>query len=180
MPPVDLSTKTITRLQKHAVPLVDTFDTVIAKLLDAFEGKSPMPSVAADPSAVQGFDPAAPPNLSYTSVTFIKLCGVVFKPAETYWNRLVHAVVRKVHAQGLSASQLADVVRANCVAGQKETDGYRYLPDVGISIQGQDANGAWRTVYHLAVAYKLPVEVTFVWQDNPKATAPGATGSFTL
>jgi hypothetical protein len=34
MPPVDLSSKTITRLQKHAVPLVDTFDTVIAKLLD--------------------------------------------------------------------------------------------------------------------------------------------------
>lgn len=181
MPPVDLSTKTITRLQKHAVPLIDTFDTVISKLLDAYEGapSSGAPSLTID-NQVQAYDPAAPPNLSYTTVRYIKFCEEVFKPAETYWNTLMHAAVRKVAKQGVTPKQLVDLVMANCLVGQKEDNGYRFLSDVGVSIQGQDANGAWRVIYHLASAYNLPLEVTFRWQDNPKATAPNMIGSFTL
>src|SRR5688500_14327211 len=97
MPPVDLSTKTITRLQRHAVPLVDTFDTVIAKLLDAYEaGPQPGVVVQQNRTSVQVFDPSAPHNLSHTSVKYVSLCGVVLKPSDTYWNPLVHAVIRRV------------------------------------------------------------------------------------
>jgi hypothetical protein len=181
MPPVDLSTKTITRLQKLAIPLIDTFDTVIAKLLDAYETK-PKAGVIIHQShtSIQAFDPAAPPNLAHTTVKSIKFCGKVLKPSETYWNPLMHAAIRKVAERGIPVEELKSHVLANSIVGQKEDDGYKYLADVGLSVQGQDANGAWKTTYHLASTFSLPVAVTFAWQNNPKATAPNVTGSFTV
>jgi hypothetical protein len=66
------------------------------------------------------------------------------------------------------------------VIGKKEDNGYKYLDGVGISVQGQDANNAWRTTYRVLKAIKVPAEVTFVWQDNPKAVAPGSAGKLTV
>lgn len=181
MPPVDLSTKTITRLQKHAIPLVDTFDTVIAKLIDAYEGGSKAGVVhQANDTEVQVFDPAAAPNLAHTTVKFIKFCGTVQKPADTYWNALMTTAIRKVAELGLSPQELKKQILANSVVGQKDNNGYKYLKDVGLSVQGQDANGAWKVIYHLASSFSLSVEVIFTWQNNPKATAPNVTGSFTV
>lgn len=181
MPPVDLSTRTITRLQKLAIPLIDTFDTVIGKLLDAYDARSqPALTIHQSHTSIQAFDPAAPPNLAHTTVKFISLCGTTLKPAETYWNPLMHAVIRKVAERGISVEELRSHILANSVAGQKEDEGYKHLPDVGLSVQGQDANGAWKTTYQLACAFGLPLELTFAWQNNPKASAPGMTGSFTV
>lgn len=181
MPPVDLSTKTITRLQKHAIPLIDTFDTVIAKLLDAYDAGPPSGVVIHQShTSIQVFDPAAPPNLAYTSVKSIRFCGEVLPPSETYWNPLMHTAIRKVAEGGISTAKLKSHVLANSVLGKKEDDGYKYLADVGLSVQGQDANGAWKTTYHLASTFHLPLEVVFVWQNNPKATAPNTTGSLTV
>jgi len=183
MPPVDLSSKTITRLQKHAIPLVDTFDTVIAKLLEAYEtgaNHKAGPIIHSGHSTIQVYDPAAPPNLAHTTVKLIKFCGTLFKPADTYWNTLMHAAIRKVAERHMSPEALKGHILANCVIGEKDEDGYKYLPEVGLSVQGQDANGAWKTTYHLASAFNLPLEITFRWQDNPKAVAPNVTGSFTV
>lgn len=182
MPPVDLSTKIITRLQRHAIPLVDTFDSVIGKLLDAFESsaESTGPKVEQNHTRVQVFDPAAPPNLAHTIVKSVKFCGKVLAPSDTYWNTLMHLAIKKVAKTGLSAEGLKAQVMANSVIGKKEEDGYRYIREVGLSVQGQDANGAWKTIYHLASSFHLPVEVTFVWKNHPKAAVPGTTGSLTV
>lgn len=182
MPPVDLTTKTITRLQKHAIPLIDTFDTVIAKLLDAFEAKPQGPSLLIHQShnSIQACDPAAPPNLAHTTVKSVKFCGNVLKPNETYWNTLMNLAIRKVAERGMSPEALKGHILANSIVGKKDDDGYKYLSDVGLSVQGQDANGAWKTVYHLVSTFNLPVEVTFAWQNNPKAAVPNTTGSFTV
>lgn len=64
------------------------------------------------------------------------------------------------------------------MTGKKEDNGYKYIDEVGVSIQGQDANNAWKTTYNVIQALKMPVEVIFAWQDNPKAATPGAIGKF--
>lgn len=68
----------------------------------------------------------------------------------------------------------------NFVDGQKNDEGYRYLPDVGISIQGQDANGAWKAACYIAQQLGFPLTVTFVWREKEGAAFPGVTGRFTL
>jgi len=78
----------------------------------------------------------------------------------------------------MTKEQIRKVIICNFVVGKKEDNGYRYLDDVGVSVQGQDANNAWKATYHILRAIKVPVEVNFVWQDNPKAAAPGSSGKF--
>lgn len=182
MPPVDLSTRTITRLQKHAIPLIDTFDSVIAKLLDSYEAKGQRAGERGEgiQPRIQVFDPAAPPNLAHTTLRSIKFSGQVLAPSETYWNTLMLLTIRKVAETGISAERLKSHVMANSVIGRKEEDGYKFVPDVGLSVQGQDANGAWKTIYHLASTFNVPVEVAFSWKNHPKAAVPGATGSLTV
>ena len=108
MPPVDLSSKTITRLQKHAIPLVDTFDTVIAKLRCLRQGQTqagpiiPIPVIQRSRSMIR----RRPPNLAHTTVKLIKFCGTLFKPADTYWNTLMHAAIRKVGERHMSPEAL--------------------------------------------------------------------------
>ena len=52
----------------------------------------------------------------------------------------------------------------NSIAGRKDDNGYKYLPEIGISVQGQDANGAWRQTYELASRFGMSLEVLFTWQ----------------
>jgi hypothetical protein len=89
------------------------------------------------------------------------------------------AVIREAKKL-LSTEQVSDLILCNHVIGKKEDNGYKYLDDIGISVQGQDANNAWRTTYNILKGIKVPAEVTFVWLDNPKAVAPGSVGKLAV
>jgi hypothetical protein len=171
-PNVPLSSETVARLQAHAVPLVDTFDTVINRAVDALDAMNGNGAGSPPPGAVRSVNPSKPPNLAYTTVHSIIFKGKALPPAETYWNNLLLAVIREAKAN-FTKERISDLLVCNHVLGPKEDNGYKYLDDVGISVQGQDANHAWKATYHLLSAIKLPVEVAFSWQDNPKAAAPG-------
>jgi hypothetical protein len=177
-PTVELSPDTIERLKKFAEPLVDTFDTVVAKALAALEAANGrQATIPAD--EIKFLNPAAPPNLSHTTVHSIDFDGRRFPPAETYWNLLLHAVIRRAR-QDLSAEAVADLIICNKVVGKKENNGYKYLEDAGISIQGADANGAWKATYYLLDKLNLPTEIVFSWQDNPKAAMPNQRARFSV
>jgi hypothetical protein len=173
---VPLEATTIERMKAHAEPLVDTYDTVVNRALDALDAqKEKVNSTTGE----RVLNPASPPNLSHTTVKSVVLNGKIFPAAESYWNALMLAVIREAKNL-LSAEQVSDLILCNHVIGKKEDSGYRYLDGVGISVQGQDANNAWRTTYNILKAIKLPAEVTFVWQNNPKAVASGAAGKLTV
>jgi hypothetical protein len=55
-------------------------------------------------------------------------------------------------------------------------DGYKFYPELGISVQGQSAMDAWKEVSRLAQKFRIPVEVRFQWRDNDKAQHPGKVG----
>ncbi|MBA4013262.1 MAG: hypothetical protein C0481_15460 [Phenylobacterium sp.] len=175
---VTLSDNLFARLQAHAVPLVDSIETVIARAVDALEQGNHPPAAAS--SSSRNFNPAAPPNLHHTTPKLIKLNGKTFPKNETYWNYLMYACAREAAKQGLTADQVLALMVVPAVAGKKDDNGYKFLPEVGVSIQGQDANGAWKQAHKFAEALDFKLEVEFTWQNVEKAAMPNVTGSFAL
>jgi hypothetical protein len=174
-PQVTLDTSTLERMKQYAEPLVDTLDTVINRGLDAID----MLKANSEKPAERVLNPAAPPNLAFTTVKSIVFNGKRFAAAETYWNPLLHAAIRE-SLKHLTKEQMRNLLTCNYVTGKKEDQGYKYLDDVGISVQGADANNAWKAIYNILKVIKVPVEVNFVWQDNPKAVSPGGSGRFNV
>lgn len=182
-PAVELSSATFTRLQAHAVPLVDTIETVITRLLDAFERRDGAPASDEGPGesgAARRFNPNTPPSLRHAKALAIEFDGQSLDRKEANWNGLLDAAIRKAKAGTRTTAELRKLVVVNLVEGQKTDEGYRFLSDIGVSVQGQDANGAWKAVCHIAQQLGCPVQVTFVWRDKPGAAFPGVTGQFQI
>ena len=41
--------------------------------------------------------------------------------------------------------------------------------------KARNLNNAWKSTYNILKTIKANVQIVFVWQDNPKAAAPGET-----
>jgi hypothetical protein len=162
------------RLQAHGVAFIDTPETVIARALDALEAGREMPSN----SGPRDFNPAAPPNLAFTTPKRITLRDVTFKKGDTYWNTLMFACVKEAAKEGLSPDQIGRLMVVPHVVGKKADNGYVFIQEAGVSVQGQASNGAWKQAHHIAANLKLPVTVEFTWQNNEKAAMPNVTGTF--
>jgi hypothetical protein len=57
-----------------------------------------------------------------------------------------------------------------------EKQGYRFIPEAGLSVQLQAANAAWKAITHIVKATGMTLDVTFVWESKDKAAHPGKTG----
>jgi len=183
VPSVELSPQTFSRLQAHAIPLVDNIETVIARLIDFYESRDGAPAAAAEDGAggkIRGFNPVSPPRLTHTKILTIEFCGRPLDHRQANWNGLLDAAVRVAKSSAKSAGELKQLVIIPCVEGKKEDEGYRYLADVGISVQGQDANGAWKAACHIAQKLGLPLTATFVWREKEAAAFPGVAGRFSV
>jgi hypothetical protein len=171
---VTLSESIVERLKAHAEPLIDTFETVIGRALDALDGAGGKPP---SNSPIRKVNPASPPNLAYTTVHSIVLDGKRFAAADTYWNTLLIKLI-KIGAKNFKPETLKNLIIVNSHLGQKENNGYKFIEEAGVSVQGQDANNAWKGIYHLLKALKIPADIEFSWQENPKATFPGERAQF--
>lgn len=177
---ISISEETFARLQRHAVPLVDTIETVIHRALDALELEASGGGTGETRSGARSFSPSSPPNLSFTSVKSATIDGRRSIPADTYWNAILINVVRGAARRGLTADEISALLLANHVIGVRDDTGFKFVEEAGVSVQGCDANGAWRATHHLAEAAGIGVSVAFSWQHNPKAAYPGASGVFSL
>ena len=175
-PTLSISEGLFGRLQQHAVAFVDTPETVIARALDALESKNePEPKPADGP---RSFDPASPPNLAFTTVKKITLDGKTLTKGETYWNPLMFICVRLAASKGLPPQQIGDLMVVPHVVGEKTNDGYVFIHEAGVSVQGQASNGAWKQAHHIATSLNIPLAVDFVWQNNEKSALPNVSGRF--
>ncbi len=182
-PSVELSPGTFTRLQGRAVPLVDSIETVINRLIDYYESKEGAPDSATTPGKhenIRQFNPSAPPDLTHTKVLEIEFRGKSLEQGQKNWNGLLNAAVRAAKSAAKSTAEFKKLLVVNFVDGQKNDEGYRYLSDVGISVQGQDANGAWKGACHIAQQLGYPLTTTFVWREKDGAAFPGMTGRLTV
>lgn len=196
MPAIEISESLFRRLQKLAVPLVDTTASVLEKLTDHFEacqranadeqllhrsfGKDIRQSVTAPESKSKGtipeFDPDAPPDLRHTRVLLARFGG----RAAGGWNELVQVAHTEALVRLGSVDSLRGATKSNFIVGRASQEqmkkGYRYVPQIDISIQNVDAEHAWSNVLRLAKHLGVPVAVDFEWMQKTDAARPGEKG----
>jgi hypothetical protein len=185
MPQIEISDSTLALLKRHAEPLVDTPDTVIAKFGRAFEAIRSGHNGAGAPAPVQppadafakayAYNPSRPPDLTHTKILSAKLDGTTVA-TRVNWNGLLKQMIQTARTRAKNQDDLRRFISVNFVVGRKEDDGYEYLPDADLSVQGQDTNAAWKGIVHLSRELDMPVEVVFQWRHKPKATFPGKLG----
>jgi len=189
MSTAEISDLTNSRLQAIAIPLTDTHDSVIARLLDHWDNtKADQPKVVkpGDPIGTHDdgrtmiFDPATPPQLNFTTPSQAIINGKKLSKGETYWNTMMNIMIREVYATGHNGQAIHDMLFINACVGKKEDNGYKFLEDVGISVQGQDSNAAFRQTYQLAALNAVGFEINFRWQDNEKAAYPNREAVMSL
>jgi hypothetical protein len=182
MPTMNVSDALFARAQSHAIPLVDTLEDVMNRAFDALEGKAQpkAPSGAAAASGIHPYDPASPPNLTHSQPTSIKIDGEEVPKVQLYWNHLMLKMIDRAVAAGYKGQDLVQMMVVPAVTGIKTDHGYNSMPKAGVSVQGQDSNGAWKQIHNLAQELGTKLEIVFRWQNNPKAAHPGKMGSFVV
>jgi hypothetical protein len=98
------------------------------------------------------------------------------KSMKMKWAGLLMKVIGIVKAKGLSGEQLVRELKIPAKAFEYTEEGFKFQPDLGISIQGQSARDAWKEISRLAQKYHIPVEIRFQWKENEKAQYPGKIG----
>jgi hypothetical protein len=174
MPTIEISDETFKKLKTLAEPLVDTAETVIARLVNAAveHGKAGPHAPKSDADVV--LDPEAPGNLAFTRVRRAKIGKEeILKPN---WNRLL----RRTHVVALeelgSVGALRQITGAHIRAGHYDKEGFSYISEADISMQGLDSNLAWENSLRVAKYLGIPIEVEFEWYNKDGAAHPGKSG----
>jgi len=184
MPAIEIPDSLFTRLQKLAVPLVDTPATVIQRLLDSHEAETGQAVASAGQTGPQEqrraqplneSEPGKVPSLRHTRILTAEFAG---RKADG-WNNLVHvAHIEAVKRVG-SVEAVRRISTAKLMPGMANSDraraGFRYVAEINACIQNVDANHAWANTFRLAKALKVPVEVELEWLDKREAALPGKT-----
>jgi hypothetical protein len=175
MAEITIQESTFERLQRHAKPLVDTSDMVINRALDALEqlAVDRAPDDGYRTKAERQIDPRMLPSLTHTKILSASIGGEAI--ARPNWNRLLDEILRRAMKRVGSFEKLRRLCPVNLVEGRKEDEGYSYISDIDVSVQGQDANGACRAVLMAAQGLGISVDIGFMWRLKEGAAYPGET-----
>ena len=153
----------------------ETIDALVRDKMLELGMERDQPETGGDPLADDGdliFEKA--PGLSFTRILSASVNNS--KPQKENWAGLLMKVIGVVKAKGFSGEKLVNELQVPARASEYTVDGYKFFPDLGISVQGQSATDAWKEVSRLADRFRIPVEVRFQWRDNQKAQHPGKIG----
>jgi hypothetical protein len=175
---LDLPDPLYTRLHKYSVFANLPVPSLIERWADYFEAKAnnrnSAPAVAETPAAAyeaKRLDPLRPPDLFHTRAR-----GTFGSAAFSNWNDLVRTAHIHAFAKAGSFEELRKVTHAQIRKGSHSDSGYHALPDIGISVQGVDANHAWTYSLQLAKYLGTPIRAFIEWRHNEKAAYPGEQG----
>ena len=111
------------------------------------------------------------PEVTFTRVIGAKVNGNLIHRCN--WNRLLIAVIKEVKSEGFTPGEMVQELNIRSREGVYNDNGFKHLPEVGISSQGQPANDAWREVSRLAKKHGIDVHVRVEWYNKPGAQNPG-------
>lgn len=115
------------------------------------------------------------PGLSFTRVLDASVSGKTL--TKSNWHGVLTAITEATKKKnGMDARTLSHELQIPSKPYEYVTVGYRYHPELGISIQGQSAQDAWKEICRLADKHQIPVEIRFQWRENDKALYPGKIG----
>jgi len=176
MPVIRLSDATFSELKTIATWLSastpsETIDRLVREKLDqlGLERDTADESELGSSHEVMKFDKA--PGLSFTRLTAAKIGGAAVKKMN--WANLLLEMIASVKAKGLSGVKLVSELQVPAKPTQYSSDGYTYHPELGISVQGQSAQDAWKEIERIANKWAIPVEVEFQWRQHKNAQHPG-------
>lgn len=177
MPTVTVSDATYAKLQKAAKPFIDTEDSVCSRVLDFyFEHSALSPNVnGSGDSAVAAIrlDPESR-QVAHTKLISATVDGTALPRPK--WNSLMNTMHIMARKRLGSYDAVRKASQANLRQGRYEENGYKYLPEADLSIQGVDANLACVHSFRLAKAMNISLKVTFEWREKEDAAHPGETG----
>jgi hypothetical protein len=120
---------------------------------------------------VKKLDSIHPPDLFHTRVR-----GSFGATPFSNWNDLVRIAHIAAFKKAGSFDELRQVTHAQIARGERSDSGYKFVDEIGVSIQGVDANHAWEHALRLAKYLRQPLEALVEWRHNPKAAHPGESG----
>ena len=153
----------------------ETIDAIVREKMETLDLERDIENDALGNDGAEGdlvFEKA--PGLSFTRILSASVDNG--KPVKGTWAGLLIKVIGSVKAKGLSAENLVTELQIPARVGEYTMVGYKFYPELGISVQGQSAMDAWKEVSRLAQKFRIPVEVRFQWRDNDKAQHPGKIG----
>lgn len=149
----------------------ETIDHIVREAMEQL-GIEHDDAAMASTDGVLVFDAA--PNLTFTKPMKATING---KPIQKpNWASILHVMIAQVKAKGFEGEKLVRELGIPSKAACYDDEGYKYVPELGISVQGQSAADAWKEVDRLAKKWLIPVNVEFVWRQNPKAQHSGKAG----
>jgi len=175
-PAITLSDETFSMLQALATPFVDTPESVISALAEGELARRRNPDNGGSNGRLRSgqifrLNPDVPEDLTHTRVLSALVDGhPIHRPK---WNGIMdyfHILGRKTLG---SFEALRRASGANLHEGRYEENGYRYLPEADLSIQGVDANLAWDHSLRLARVLKVPMQLRVEWRKKEGAAHPG-------
>jgi len=182
---IEIPEPLLKRLQKHAIPFVDATPlSVIERWADFFEQHNQQKEFKPDskpinakqisvefPNGLRQFDAKRPPNLFHTRVR-----GEFGSTSFSNWNDLLRIAHVYAFKKAGGFEELRNMTRAQIRKGAYSDEGYRFVPEIGVSIQGVDAGHAWEYALRLAIHLKVQVKAEIEWRQNDKAAHPGERG----
>lgn len=171
---IQITERDFQRLQSIAEPLVDTPASVVTKILDFFEqGKGSLPSAAPLKHEIKvlEFSSGQIPPLTHTKL----LAGSFeeIEPEKATWDSLYKLALTRTFKRHPDLKELRRISGANLVAGTKEDEGYRPIPNFQFSYQGVSATDAAACVARCARALGCEAWFEFEWRQKDGAHAPG-------
>ena len=169
MPTIRLSEKTASLLKQIAVPLEDSYDSVIFRLAEAAVSGIPYPR----PERVDKADRTdgrevwqgkvsgdEHPDLLHSDVRDAFFGEQrINKPS---WSSLINHA-HEVALRELGFSELRVATKANIREGKFAKQGFKYLSAVDLSLQGTDANDSWENSLRLAKRLNVAIKVIIEW-----------------
>lgn len=117
-------------------------------------------------------DPKNPGDLRFTKITE----GRIGLEHETGWSDLVKAGIRIAQAKGISFHDLKRHLSINIREEPLDQNGFRWEPELKLSIQGFEARKAAETIFRLAKLTSEELYVKFYWRETEGAAHPGEDG----
>lgn len=178
MPTITLSEQTYAKMKLAAEPFVDTEDSVVSRALDALFQLTGKPTnsngqINGHSKRTISLDPGSQ-QLAHTRLLSAVIDGrPMYRPK---WNGIMNYLHELAIKRLGSFEQVRKASGANLRQGSYEENGYKYLPEADLSIQGVDSNLACEHSFRLARAMNIPLRFEFEWREKDGAAYPGQTG----
>ena len=153
----------------------ETLDRIVREAMDELGiERDDEPEIEAVGRGSDAMEFQVAPGLAFTKPLAASVNGKSI--GSPRWSSILLATISHLKAKGIESESLAAELNIPARAGRYEEEGFKYIPDLGISVQGQSASDAWKEIDRIATKWRIPVNVEFWWRQNPKAQFPGRTG----